>query len=220
LDGPDGSGPALTSGCHGRNLIRQRERYDSMPSNGSENPRTVSKRLILTTGIGFTLGLAGCAGWNQSNTPSATPTSQPRQTDLECPPYSVETEITVCGFSASSGDPTTLEPNRDEIPQNQQGSLEFTLTNQTNRTVEFNPYSWSIRTKSSSDWESHQPNASGDGSQRLTSEASASWTLAEIKEATALSTTLSPGTHAVDIAVPNAADNDADVTCIAVFRLV
>jgi hypothetical protein len=140
--------------------------------------------------------------------------------NLECPPYTVETEITVCGFSASSGDPTVLEPDRDEIPQDQQDTLEFTLSNQTNRTVEFNPYSWNIRTKSSSDWERHQPNASGDGSQQLTSEASASWTLAEIKEAIALSTTLSPGMHAVDIRVPNAADNEADLTCIAAFRVV
>jgi hypothetical protein len=191
-----------------------------MPSDDSENPRTLSRRLLLTTGLGFSMGLAGCAGWSQSNTPSATPTSQPRQTDLECPPYTVETDITVCGFSASSGDPTILEPNRDEIPQDQQDTLEFTLTNQTNRTVEFNPYSWNIRTKSSSDWERHQPNASGDGSKQLASEASASWTLAEIEEAIGLSTTLRPGMHAVDIRVPNAADNDTDVTCIAVFRLV
>jgi hypothetical protein len=132
----------------------------------------------------------------------------------------VETEITVCGFSASSGDPTILEPNRDEIPQNQQDTLEFTLSNHTNQTVEFNPYIWSIRTKSSSDWQRHQPNASRDGSKQLTSEASASWTLAGIKEAIGLSTTLRPGMHAVDIRVPNAADNEADVTCIAVFRVV
>ena len=190
-----------------------------MPSDDSENPRTVSRRLLLTTGLGFSMGLAGCAGANPSNTPSATTTSQPRQMNLECPPYTVKTEITVCGFSASSGDPAILEPNRDEIPQNQQDTLEFTLTNHTNRTIEFNPYSWNIRTKSSSDWERHRPNASGDGSKQITSEASASWTLAEIKEAIALSTTLSPGMHAVDIRVPNVADNEADVTCIAVVRV-
>jgi len=190
-----------------------------MPPDDSDHPRTVSRRLLLTTGLGFSMGLAGCPGANPSNTPSATPTKPPRQTNLECPPYAVETEITVCGFSASSGDPTILEPNRDEIPQNQQDTSEFTLKNHTNRTVEFNPYSWNIHTKSSSDWERHQPNASGDGSKQLTSEASASWTLAEIKEAIGLSTTLRPGMHAVDIRVPNAADNGADVTCIAVFRL-
>ena len=191
-----------------------------MPSDDSDHPRTLSRRLLLTTGLGFSMGLAGCAGWNPSDTPSATTTSQPRQTNLECPPYTVETGITVCGFSASSGDPIILEPNRDEISQDQQDTLEFTLSNQTNPTVEFNPYSWNIRTKSSSDWERHQPNASGDGSQRLTSGASASWTLAEVKEAIALSTTLRPGMHAVDIRVPNAADNEADVTCLAAFRVV
>ena len=219
-DGPDGLGPLLISCCHGRNLIRQHERYDIMPSEEGEHPRTVSRRLLLTTGLGFSMGFAGCAGGNPSNTPSATPTIQPRQIHLECPPYTVETEITVCGFSASSGDPATLEPNRNAILQSHQDTLEFTLTNHTNRTIEFNPYSWNIRTKSASDWERHQPNTSGDGSQQLTSEASTSWTLGAIKQAIAHSTTLRPGKHAVDIRVPNAADNDASVTCIAAFRVV
>ena len=191
-----------------------------MPSDDSDHPRTVSRRSLLASGLGFSMGLAGCAGANPSNTPSPTTTSQPGRTNLECPPYNVETEIIACGFSAPSGDPTLLEPNRDKIQRNQQDTLEFTLSNHTDQTVEFNPYSWSIRTKSSSNWERHQPNASGDGSKQLTPEASASWTLGEIKEAIALSTTLRPGMHAVDIRVPNAADNDADVTCIAVFRLV
>jgi len=219
-DGPDGSGPLLRSCCHGRNLIWQHERYAIMPSGDSEHPRTLSRRLLLTTGFGFSMGLAGCAGGNPSTTPSATPTLQPRPMNLECPPYTVETEITVCAFSASSGDPTILEPDRNEVRQSRQDTLEFTLTNQTNQTVEFNPYSWNIRTKSASDWERHQPNNSVDGSQQLTSEESTSWTLGAIKQAIAHSTALSPGTHAVDIRVPNAADNDASVTCIAAFRVV
>ena len=191
-----------------------------MPSDGSETSRTVSRRSLLTTGLGFSIGLAGCTAVNRLNSSPATTTTQPAQMNLECPPYTVKTETTVCGFSASTGDPTILEPSRVEIPQNQQDKLEFTLTNHTNQDIEFNPYSWNIRTRTSSDWERHEPSASGNGSKQIASEASASWTLAEIKEAIALSTILSLGMHAVDIRVPNAADNESDVTCIGVFRVV
>lgn len=97
-------------------------------------------------------------------------------------------------------------------------SLELTLTNGSETDLAFNPYLWSVRTKSASGWSEIEQESSGGGKLTVAAGGSETWTAETVIGYINESATLDSGAYSAAIDVPNP-DGDDWITCLAVFGL-
>ncbi|RYJ14310.1 hypothetical protein ELS19_10320 [Halogeometricum borinquense] len=198
------------------------------------------RALLASLGAGSVLGFAGCLsdtgtqdgsdGVTETTNRTAsgtetdmnTPNTPNTPASLPCPPHTPTHDEAVCSHTV---DPETaqvyLEPRpsrrtlADGLPSEQ---ISLTLHNQSDTELTFNPYSWTIRRHSQSEWQQLQLQPTADGTLTLSSGESQSWTLQEVINSGREETDLNPGTYTAEIGVPNP-ETDAWISCIAIIRL-
>lgn len=147
------------------------------------------RALLAVAGSGLT-ALAGCAS---SSTPETT--HPPVETNLGTTPPPVSGEPDgdepVVPLSAST---TTVEPTDGYAT-----TVQFTLRNDTDETLRFNPYSWNVWSWTGDEWYQWEQQSIGSGFVDVEPGETEQWSLAEITDHFGYGPPTRPGWYAVQL---------------------
>ncbi len=171
--------------------------------------------LLALTGVSM-VGFAGCSGSAPDQGTQTTSSIQP--SEYECPPHGSEAETAVCSH--------TVDPEAASvylIPSNPTGAespneVDLTLHNNSSTELEFNPYQWKIKKKSTAGWKPIEARSSGNGRLTLPPSGTQKWTFGEVVEFSNATATVGPGTYTAGIRVPHP-ENSSWIRCLSLFHL-
>ena len=189
------------------------------------------RNLLASIGAGSFVGIGGCLGEVETPDDPETGTEShggadsttPVSDDQPCPPYETEHDSAVCSHTV---DPDTaavyIEPNPERSTLSDGTPVDdstLTLYNQSSTEFTFNPHGWSIWHNSGTEWEELQPELSGNGHLTVSPDDTHSWSFTEAVESIHEEPALEPGLYAAELGIPDPANSDDWIACIALVQL-
>lgn len=98
-------------------------------------------------------------------------------------------------------------------------TVELTLYNESSTDLEFNPYQWSIQTKTADGWEAVEKRTSGNGRLVLSPGDTQTWTFREVVDFINDQAPTDAGVYTAAINVPDPGGSDW-IQCLALFRII
>ncbi|WP_135305802.1 hypothetical protein [Haloarcula amylovorans] len=178
------------------------------------------RRRVLQTACAAVSSISGCGGLvadSESRDSTASPASK-SVSAYPCPPDGSGRDGYVCSHTVDTdaasvyllpSEPVTTAPPSDVL---------LTLHNDSSTELTLNPFQWTIRRQTTSEWEAVEQQSSGNGRLALSPGETHSWTLSGVVNFVNREATLETGTYtaAIDIPGPGGAEWKR---CLALLRL-
>jgi hypothetical protein len=179
------------------------------------------KRRSVLAAIGGTLAASGCLSRGDGGTDKTpTTTEQDRQplARYPCPP-SGDDGNTVCFHTLDTDTATIYLRPSTTMTASPRGTLQFTLYNNTNATLVFNPHNWTLWRMKNGTWDHIKQRVVADGKTNVRPGSTTTWSVDEIVDVVNPQFQFTAGVYAVGIEVP-VPHSKTWTTCIALVRIL